>query len=113
MNILFKMITARKNKGLAMQVVPKLIEGWEVKYITGSEHSRFTANCVHIMEKESIDDEEDDNERMDEKEIYDSTDTFDSLKLRRRKKSKDNDETGICNLHPLCFLFPFRAYFSF
>jgi hypothetical protein len=52
MNILFKMITARKNKGLAMQVVPKLIEGWEVKYVTGSGQTRFTANRVHIFETE-------------------------------------------------------------
>jgi hypothetical protein len=52
MNILFKMITARKNKGLAMQVVPKLIEGWEVKYVTGSGQTRFTANRVHVFEVE-------------------------------------------------------------
>jgi len=52
MNILFKMITARKNKGLAMQVIPKIIEGWEVKYVTGSGQTRFTANRVHIFEVE-------------------------------------------------------------
>mmetsp|Transcript_398 Transcript_398/g.436 ORF Transcript_398/g.436 Transcript_398/m.436 type:complete len:374 (-) Transcript_398:234-1355(-) len=52
MNILFKMISARKNKGLAMQVVPKLIEGWDVKYVTGSGQTRFTANRVHIFEVE-------------------------------------------------------------
>jgi hypothetical protein len=52
MNILFKMITARKNKGLAMQVIPKIIEGWEVKYVTGSGQTRFTANRVHVFEVE-------------------------------------------------------------
>lgn len=52
MNFLFKMITARKNKGLAMQVVPKLVEGWEVKYVTGSGQTKHTANRVHIFEFE-------------------------------------------------------------
>lgn len=52
MNVLFGLIPARKNKGLVMQVVPKLIEGWEAKYVTGSGQTRFTANRVHIFEVE-------------------------------------------------------------
>eukprot|EP01038_Epipyxis_sp_PR26KG_P004567 gene4567-6440_t len=52
MSILFKMITARKNKGLAMQVVPKVIEGMTAKYVTGSGQTRATANRVHIFEVE-------------------------------------------------------------
>mmetsp|Transcript_31088 Transcript_31088/g.52507 ORF Transcript_31088/g.52507 Transcript_31088/m.52507 type:complete len:444 (-) Transcript_31088:359-1690(-) len=52
MNILFKMITARKNKGLAILVVPRLIEGWDAKYVTGSGQTKATANRVHIFETE-------------------------------------------------------------
>eukprot|EP01032_Pedospumella_encystans_P025659 gene25659-28991_t len=52
MNILFRMITARKNKGLVLQVVPKLIEGWDAKYVTGSGQTKATANRVHIFETE-------------------------------------------------------------
>jgi hypothetical protein len=52
MAILFTMITARKNKGLVMQVIPKLIEGWEAKYVTGSGQTKCTARRVHIFEVE-------------------------------------------------------------
>jgi hypothetical protein len=52
MGILFRMITARKNKGLVLYVVPKLIEGWDAKYVTGSGQTKATANRVHIFETE-------------------------------------------------------------
>ena len=52
MNILFRMITARKNKGLVLYVVPKLIEGWDAKYVTGSGQTKATAHRVHIFETE-------------------------------------------------------------
>lgn len=52
MNILFRMITARKNKGLVLQVIPKLVEGWDAKYVTGSGQTKATANRVHIFETE-------------------------------------------------------------
>jgi hypothetical protein len=52
MSVLFTLIMARKNKGLAMQVVPKLVEGWHAKYVTGSGQTRLTANRVHIFETE-------------------------------------------------------------
>ncbi|KAJ1415499.1 hypothetical protein B484DRAFT_454518 [Ochromonadaceae sp. CCMP2298] len=52
MSLLFLMITARKNKGLAMQVVPKVCEGWDAKYITGSGQTKATANRVHVFETE-------------------------------------------------------------
>lgn len=52
MYVLFKMITARKNKGLAIQVIPKLIEGWDAKYVTGSGQKRSTANRVFLFESE-------------------------------------------------------------
>lgn len=52
MSILFTLITPRKNKGLAMQVIPKLVEGWNTKYVTGSGQTHRTANRVHIFESE-------------------------------------------------------------
>jgi hypothetical protein len=52
MNILFRIITARKNKGLVIQVLPKLIEGWDSKYVTGSGQTKATANRVHLFETE-------------------------------------------------------------
>jgi len=52
MDLLFKMITARKNKGLAMQVIPKVVEGFDAKYVTGSGQTRATANRVHVFEVE-------------------------------------------------------------
>ena len=52
MFILFKIIPAKKNKGLAMQVVPKMIEGWDVKYVTGSGQTKYTAYRVYIFETE-------------------------------------------------------------
>ena len=52
MVILFKLIPAKKNKGLALQVVPKLIEGWDAKYVTGSGQTKATQNRVHIFETE-------------------------------------------------------------
>jgi hypothetical protein len=52
MHLLFKMITARKNKGLALQVIPKVVEGFDVKYVTGSGQTKATANRVHVFEVE-------------------------------------------------------------
>lgn len=52
MSILFQMITARKNKGLAMMIIPKLVEGWDAKYVTGSGQTKATANRVQIFEHE-------------------------------------------------------------
>lgn len=52
MAILFSLIPARKNKGLAMQIVPKLVEGWHTKYVTGSGQTKATASRVHIFETE-------------------------------------------------------------
>ncbi|KAJ1438343.1 hypothetical protein B484DRAFT_444655 [Ochromonadaceae sp. CCMP2298] len=52
MYIMFSMIPAKKNKGLAMQVVPKVVEGWDAKYVTGSGQTKATANRVSIFEHE-------------------------------------------------------------
>lgn len=52
MNILFKLTTARKNTGLTMQVIPKLVEGWNTKYITGSGMKKATANRVFLFHAE-------------------------------------------------------------
>lgn len=52
MHIFLTLIPAKKNKGLAMQVVPKLVEGWNAKYVTGSGQTQSTAERVHIYEME-------------------------------------------------------------
>lgn len=52
MAIMFKLIPARKNKGLAINVVPKLVEGWQVKYVTGSGQKPATALRVLIFQTE-------------------------------------------------------------
>lgn len=49
---MFKYLPARKNKGLAIQMVPKLIEGWKAKYVTGSGQTKATADRVFIFETE-------------------------------------------------------------
>ena len=46
------MVTPRKSKGLAMAVVPKVIEGMNAKYVTGSGQTKSTADRVHIFETE-------------------------------------------------------------
>lgn len=52
MTELFKVIPAYKNKGLSLLVIPKLLEGLDVKYVTGSGQKEATANRVKIFEKE-------------------------------------------------------------
>ena len=52
MNEMFKYLSARKNKGLAIQMVPKLVEGWGAKYVTGSGQTKATADRVLIFETE-------------------------------------------------------------
>lgn len=52
MVVLLSMVTPRKNKGLAITVVPKVIEGINAKYVTGSGQTKATADRVHIFETE-------------------------------------------------------------
>jgi len=52
MAILFTMIPAAKNKGLVLQVIPQLVEGPTVKYITGSGQTEATACRVQVYERE-------------------------------------------------------------
>lgn len=52
LNILFTMVPAKKNKGLSIHVVPKLIEGTKAKYITGSGQTTATADRVFVYEHE-------------------------------------------------------------
>lgn len=52
MTILFQMEKAKKNKGLAMDVIPKLVEGPSARYVTGSGQTVATADRVHIYEVE-------------------------------------------------------------
>ena len=52
MAILFTMVESRGNKGLAMNVIPKLVEGFQVKYTTGGGQSIPTSHRVVIYERE-------------------------------------------------------------
>ena len=52
MSEMFKYLSARKNKGLAIQMIPKLVEGWGAKYVTGSGQTKATADRVFIFETE-------------------------------------------------------------
>jgi hypothetical protein len=45
MNFLFSKISARKNKGLVLEIIPKFVEGWQVRYITGM----FPCPCCNVM----------------------------------------------------------------
>lgn len=51
-NVLFAMIPAKKNKGLAMHVIPKVVEGVRARYVTGSGQTVATADRVYIYEHE-------------------------------------------------------------
>lgn len=52
MSILFSFIPAKKNKGFALTVVCKLVEGWYIKYVTGSGQTKATRDRVKIFEVE-------------------------------------------------------------
>ena len=52
MAILFTMVESRGNKGLAMNVIPRLVEGFHVRYNTGGGQSLATSHRVHIYEVE-------------------------------------------------------------
>jgi len=52
MHILFQIIPAKKNKGVALDVVPKFVEGYGATYITGSGQTRPTCDRVKIYECE-------------------------------------------------------------
>lgn len=48
----FNYVPAKKNKGLILQVIPKLVEGSSAKYITGSGQTQATKDRVFIYELE-------------------------------------------------------------
>jgi hypothetical protein len=52
MAMVLKMLPAKRNKGYFLHVIPKLVEGFNVKYVTGSGQSRPTADRVRIFEHE-------------------------------------------------------------
>lgn len=52
MNKMFEFVPARKNKGLVIAIVPKVIEGWYAKYVTGSGQTKATSDRVKIFETE-------------------------------------------------------------
>ena len=51
-NVVSTLMPPRKNKGLTIQVVPRLVEGWYAKYVTGSGQTKATADRVFIFETE-------------------------------------------------------------
>jgi hypothetical protein len=48
----FNWVPAKKNKGLILQVIPRLVEGSIVKYITGSGQTAATKDRVFLYESE-------------------------------------------------------------
>jgi hypothetical protein len=52
MQYLLKKIPAKKNKGLAMNIIPKIVEGIHIKYCTGSGQTKATSDRVTIFETE-------------------------------------------------------------
>lgn len=53
MHLLFKTVPAKRNKGFFLHVVPKFLEGFEVKYTLGTGQSKLTNFRADIFEHES------------------------------------------------------------
>ena len=53
MHILLGMVVAKKSKCLAMRVVPKLIEGYDMNYVLGTGQKKGTNRRALIFERES------------------------------------------------------------
>ena len=51
-NVVSVLLPPRMSKGLTIQVVPRLVEGWQAKYVTGSGQTETTKRRVYIFEKE-------------------------------------------------------------
>jgi hypothetical protein len=52
MSILFQVLPARKNKGIAMDIIPKFVEGNSANYVTGGGQTQATRDRVFIYETE-------------------------------------------------------------
>lgn len=52
MDVLFRLLPARKNKGIAMGVIPKFVEGNGAHYVTGGGQTQATRDRVFIYETE-------------------------------------------------------------
>lgn len=52
MALVLKMVPAKRNKGFFLHVIPKLVEGFSSKYVTGSGQSKTTSDRVKIFEHE-------------------------------------------------------------
>jgi hypothetical protein len=52
MHILFQITTAKKNKGMVMDILPKFVEGNGVQYVTGSGQTQPTRDRVTVYETE-------------------------------------------------------------
>jgi hypothetical protein len=51
-NIMTQFIPAKANKGLMIGVIPKYIEGYTIRYVTGSGQKKSTQDRVHVYEVE-------------------------------------------------------------
>ena len=51
-NVVSTLLPPRMSKGLTIQVVPRLVEGWQAKYVTGSGQTETTRRRVYIFERE-------------------------------------------------------------
>jgi hypothetical protein len=52
MTTFFNWVPAKKNKGLILQVIPRFVEGSNVKYVTGSGQTTATKDRVFLYESE-------------------------------------------------------------
>lgn len=52
MHILFQITTAKKNKGMVIDILPKFVEGNGVQYVTGSGQTQPTKDRVTVYETE-------------------------------------------------------------
>jgi hypothetical protein len=53
MHYMLKGIPATRNKGFYVMMVPKLLEGFDVKYTQGTGQSRFTVNRSDVFHHEA------------------------------------------------------------
>ena len=91
MSILFTMMSPRKNKGLAINVVCKMVEGFGAKYVTGTGQTKATAARVRIFELEG-------DVKPHQRGLWKSVGVI----LKKRKSNAvENDENKVLEDDPL------------
>lgn len=100
MNILFFYGSAKKKKGLIIEVVPRLVEGPDAKYITGSGQTQATADRVLIYEIEGGVKPAIRLKRRKAAELKDDDLSYlDPIKRTRRSKGARSSVTAPIDLH--------------